>query len=291
MTLIENFILRYVIHGFPGKKPENFIAFRIQKFKREENGADLTLHLQKVLFLILIGCEDDLMTEEPQFIKKAHACNLVEKLGNVTPPPDIKSLVRYTIGKLESTARSLLHIVTEDVKMESPVEDKSVEDQVRKKRRAEAAASHRAKVMAQMNKLQLSFASKNAQDLSKMEAEKEGQSKSPQAQRVESSKLIAVGPNRAPHLATNEKHVCILCQEEQSVSGSTDEDGDCLVLACYVVKSTVMSNSSFPGKTCNKMYAKESFDCVPTVTTCGHAMHAKCFQKFYDSLIRNERAK
>ena len=29
--------------------------------------------------------------------------------------------------------------------------------------------------------------------------------------------------------------------------------------------------------------------CVPTATTCGHAMHSKCFQKFYDSLLESER--
>ena len=84
--------------------------------------------------------------------------------------------------------------------------------------------------------------------------------------------------------------MCVLCQEEQVTSPTgPDPDSDALVVACYVGKTTVLSQSKLPGGQCSQSYPESGMRCVPTVTSCGHAMHSKCFQKFYDSLLEGER--
>ena len=80
--------------------------------------------------------------------------------------------------------------------------------------------------------------------------------------------------------------MCVLCQEEAVTSPTgPGPDSDALVVACYVGKTTVLSQSKLPGSQCSQSFPESGMRCVPTVTSCGHAMHSKCFQKFYDSLL------
>ena len=80
-----------------------------------------------------------------------------------------------------------------------------------------------------------------------------------------------------------------MCQEEQSL---LDEEKDPMVIACHAKNTVVLSgirNKSSPGQaTCNEEHLDSHLDLGPGVRSCGHAMHSKCYQKFFDSLIVKE---
>lgn len=82
-----------------------------------------------------------------------------------------------------------------------------------------------------------------------------------------------------------------MCQEEQSLS--SEDTQDAILVACHVKNTTVLSqvrNRSSPGNnTCSEEHLESHLDLGPGVQSCGHAMHSKCYQKFFDSLIVKER--
>ena len=82
-----------------------------------------------------------------------------------------------------------------------------------------------------------------------------------------------------------------MCQEEQSLMDEGKLDP--VLVACHVKNTTVLSqirNRSSPGtSTCNEEHLESHLDLGPGVRSCGHAMHSKCYQKFFDSLIVKER--
>ena len=133
--------------------------FRAESSKEDEE--DLTSHVQKVLFIVIIGCEDDAASEKAQFINKALRIQLYDKLcafHTTTKSDELKPLVKYTMDKLEATARALLNVAIAGKGEEAGVSagagaaDNGADSA--RKRRAEEAAERRAKIMAAMNKAQ-----------------------------------------------------------------------------------------------------------------------------------------
>ena len=87
---------------------------KVKKAKNEDEVEALTEHLQKVLFIIIIGCEDDKKAGKAKFVSVAHQCNFYGQLKEMTPPSELKPLVRLTMEILESTTSSLLNVSTEN---------------------------------------------------------------------------------------------------------------------------------------------------------------------------------
>ena len=70
--------------------------------------------------------------------------------------------------------------------------------------------------------------------------------------------------------------------------------GPALVMAAYIQKSTVLSQTKETwqapdGPTVSLHHLSADRKCGPHLATCGHAMHAPCYQKFFDSLVQKER--
>ena len=128
----------------------------------------LTELLQKALFIILIGCDDDMKARKARFITAAHECDLHGQLKALEGKPlqELRPLLRLAMDVLESTAKALLNITHDKAGERAPDVD---EDTAAKKRRNDLAASRRAKIMAQMKASQEQFASKNAQLLRQVE--------------------------------------------------------------------------------------------------------------------------
>ena len=38
-------------------------------------------------------------------------------------------------------------------------------------------------------------------------------------------------------------------------------------------------------------YLKPTLSCGPVITSCGHAMHVKCYQNLFDNLVRSEQSR
>ena len=87
---------------------------------------------------------------------------------------------------------------------------------------------------------------------------------------------MALGKGRNPNAGNKETHVCVLCQEEQVTSptaASDDPTADTMVVACFVCKTTVLSQGGLAGSVCNQVWSPTSmfchFDCVFLQSTMG----------------------
>ena len=86
---------------------------------------------------------------------------------------------------------------------------------------------------------------------------------------------MALGKGRNPNAGNKETHVCVLCQEEQvtSPTAASDPTADTMVVACFVCKTTVLSQGGLAGSVCNQVWSPTSmfchFDCVFLQSTMG----------------------
>ena len=107
--------------------------------------------------------------------------------------------------------------------------------------------------------------------------------------REDPSYPVCLGPNRSQAAITETNFVCILCQEEEHLTA----DCNTLVMAAYVQKSTVLSkvrgqalapvsSSTFP-------FLSSNLTSAPHTSSCGHVMHATCWQKYFDDVSESER--
>lgn len=142
-----------------------------------------------------------------------------------------------------------------------------------------------------MNAMQNKFAAEHTEELQEVDVEKQQQQEEPMdTSESATAKPVAVGKERTPATIPEARYICIMCQEEQSLMSNFK---DPMVIACHVKNTTVLSqirNKSSPGSaTCNEEHLDSHLDLGPGVRSCGHAMHSKCYQKFFDSLIVKER--
>ena len=88
----------------------------------------------------------------------------------------------------------------------------------------------------------------------------------------------------------NKKYTCILCQED-------DEQNDCsstLVFTTFIVNSTVLSqvhpiDPNMTGKFVSRAILPSNLKCGPVITSCGHVMHAKCYQTMFENLVKQQQ--
>merc|ERR1719228_2361960 len=106
---------------------------------------------------------------------------------------------------------------------------------------------------------------------------------------IDSTFPVCLGPNRSMPVPTETTFTCILCQEEEELTA----DNSTLVMASYCQKSTVLSRnraatppspspSTFP-------FLSSSLSSAPHTSSCGHVMHATCWQKYFDDVSESER--
>ncbi|KAL5008356.1 hypothetical protein ScPMuIL_013937 [Solemya velum] len=171
----------------------------------------------------------------------------------------------------------------------SSTSDKKLEED--KKRKAELAAKRRAKIMAQMSAMQKNFIKENAELFEHTSTELPTVGTDMDTSDTYGDRFpIALGPFHSPSasgLMIREK--CILCQEQQDITHMNRA----MVLAACVQKSTVLSQSR--GK---KRSDIEDFDPLfmssdlylgTHTSTCGHVMHADCWQRYFDAIVAKER--
>uniref|UniRef100_A0A8C5MRZ6 E3 ubiquitin-protein ligase n=1 Tax=Leptobrachium leishanense TaxID=445787 RepID=A0A8C5MRZ6_9ANUR len=167
---------------------------------------------------------------------------------------------------------------------ESPLEKE------KRKKKAEAARLHREKIMAQMSALQKNFIETN-KHLYDSTLEAQGKT-APMEERstAEEGFQIALGPKRGPCVPEKEMLTCILCQEEQEVR----LDSPTMVLTACVQKSTILSqcrgkDALHSGETVDRLFTHPELSCGTHTGSCGHVMHATCWQKFFEAVQSSTR--
>uniref|UniRef100_A0AAQ5ZJW9 E3 ubiquitin-protein ligase n=1 Tax=Amphiprion ocellaris TaxID=80972 RepID=A0AAQ5ZJW9_AMPOC len=155
-----------------------------------------------------------------------------------------------------------------ETKPEESAQDK---EKAERKRKAEAAKLHRQKIMAQMSAMQKNF--------------------------IESNKMLydnmpESGTQGEPVTSTvREVLTCILCQEEQEVAAQAPA----MVLTACVQRSTVLTQCR--GKippfradgTLYPLYMPPELAVGTHTGSCGHVMHATCWQKYFEAVQNTTR--
>uniref|UniRef100_A0A8C0URN3 E3 ubiquitin-protein ligase n=1 Tax=Cyanistes caeruleus TaxID=156563 RepID=A0A8C0URN3_CYACU len=156
-------------------------------------------------------------------------------------------------------------------------------EKAERKRKAEAARLHRQKIMAQMSALQRNFI-----ETHKLLYENtlEVQGKDDKIPLV-ILYLIALGPKRGLSVTEKEVLTCILCQEEQEVK----LESAAMVLSACVQKSTALTQnrSRILELSGDPLFMHPDLPCGTHTGSCGHVMHAACWQKYFEAMQLNFR--
>ncbi|XP_048393035.2 E3 ubiquitin-protein ligase UBR1 isoform X2 [Stegostoma tigrinum] len=221
--------------------------------------------------------------------------SLLEKLRGVQQLDAQKDMIIWTLQMFETVKKlrekSSPCSATEAAsqKTNETTQDK---DKAERKRKAEAAKLYRQKIMAQMSAMQKNFIESNKHLYEKStEAPKQGTVRT----EVDSTPTaedsgVALGPMQGATAAEKITLTCILCQEEQEVK--TDEMA--MVLAACVQRSTALSNSRTRtitnlGDDCDPIIMHPDLGCGTHVGSCGHVMHASCWQKYFEAVQNSTR--
>jgi len=247
--------------------------------------------VHKVLFIIALGIKEQSSELTSQFISRATnsgVFDLVQKVAtdtqNVNVPEHVRKLAQWIVRNKDCGAAT----VSEPMDTEETGFSES-ESEKEKKKRAEAAAARKAKIMAKMNAAQKNFAAANTSVLAGIKDDK--MDESTESYHSSSSETVCLGPGMSSRTDSTKHYTCILCQEESVVG-----NGAVMVMGAFIQKSTVLSykpawdgfDSRSPPSV-SPHHIPVNKDCGPHVSTCGHAMHATCYQKFFDSLVVKER--
>ena len=174
------------------------------------------------------------------------------------------------------------------------IEDTEEEEDEAKKKRAKAAAERRKRIMDQMASHQKNFMTENFQLFEDTPSGLRVRLASTCDWQDETSNNtsfpVCLGPNRSMSIPTKTSLTCILCQEEEE---QLTTDNSTLVMASYCQKSTVLSRNRAstppPSSPSTFPFLPSSLSSALHTTSCGHVMHATCWQKYFDDVSESER--
>lgn len=271
---------------------------------------------QKALHLVglaLLEEERSLEEDNPlRFTDRASRGDksLLKLLQGMVDNPKIKSsteLLNWIFKKFDEI-RKRKGTVASDKDSALPVEEIITKDTTKeeeeRKLKAEMAQKRREHLMAQMSAMQKSFIRDNPELFEAAEVDDlirdrtgsigsmdtgDGDVSVLDGRRVPET-VHAIGPNKTASVFHEPQTVtCILCQEEERVSFS----GKAMVYSTFVQSSSVLSNS-------RERFIEDSGSFDPLFShwdlfwgcharTCGHVMHATCWQGFFEALVHRER--
>ncbi|KAF5270880.1 hypothetical protein FQR65_LT05397 [Abscondita terminalis] len=255
--------------------------------------------LHKILHLIGYALQEEQSRNYPflLFAEKATKWNLPKYLEELISSARIdahKDLIRWTLLKYkqvmsmsenqqETPSTSCIDATTSNTN--------DVIDEDEKQRRAKLAAQKRAKIMAQMAAMQNQFMKENAKLFEETQLELNNSELNESAMDVTEKvdgQPVALGPNQTAKITTEKTYTCILCQETQKLS----LDGPVLVLAGFVQQATVLCVNRIESDALvysdNPLYLNSNRGPAPHTSTCGHVMHALCWQKYFDNVMVKE---
>ncbi|CAF0875440.1 unnamed protein product [Brachionus calyciflorus] len=180
---------------------------------------------------------------------------------------------------------------------EGPSSIQEEEKALKEKRKNEIAEKRRAKIMAQLNLQSKIFIEKNMihfKDTKIGGASSDTQiSTQPipmECEQPKIEKVICIGPKKTIENIIEVKKLfsCILCQEEQEV----DLKSSPMVLGCYVQSSRVLSKNRKDViedfEKIDPLFMKNSVNWGIHSSSCGHVMHASCWQKYVSTVRQLE---
>ncbi|XP_053127258.1 E3 ubiquitin-protein ligase UBR1 isoform X2 [Hemicordylus capensis] len=224
---------------------------------------------------------------------------ILEKLKGIQQLESQKDMINWVLQMFERIKRlrekSYLPTVATASGSESTkaneMQKHQDKEKAERKRKAEAARLHRQKIMAQMSALQKNFIEshkllyENTQEAPGRDLMEE-ESTPP----IIDYSRIALGPKRGPCVTEKEVLTCILCQEEQEVK----LECAAMVLSACVQRSTALTQcrGEMPktsGDKSDPLFMNPDLSCGTHTGSCGHVMHAACWQKYFEAIQLNSR--
>ncbi|XP_048661276.1 E3 ubiquitin-protein ligase UBR2 isoform X4 [Marmota marmota marmota] len=218
---------------------------------------------------------------------------MLETLQNAPYLEVHKDMIRWilktfnAIKKIRESSSTSPVAETEGTIMEESSRDK---DKAERKRKAEIARLRREKIMAQMSEMQRHFIDENKELFQQtLELDSSTSAVLDNSPVVSDVKLIALGPAQTQVPEQRQFVTCILCQEEQEVN----VESRAMVLAAFVQRSTVLSKNrrkfiQDPEKY-DPLFMHPDLSCGTHTGSCGHIMHAHCWQRYFDSVQAKEQ--
>lgn len=155
-------------------------------------------------------------------------------------------------------------------------------EQAIKDKRSKLAAQRREQLLAQMAKAQKSFITSNAEHF-KDDAKAEGEAEMEWQSSIEEQKTVAcLGSDRKVISNESESFTCILCSEE------SQSNRNCMVYPAFVQRSSVLGRYQIT--TDDQLHSIETaIHPSPYVSSCGHEMHATCWQEYFNNELLKEQ--
>ncbi|KAH9509159.1 E3 ubiquitin-protein ligase ubr2 [Bulinus truncatus] len=260
----------------------------------------------RVLFIIGLALHEQIRSIESgdkpfEFLSKAMKSatasgeSILTLLQNLVHSPNIstqesKDLLAWVLRKFADALKILDEPVAKE-HAESIAKCTDLRSDLERKKRTLAAAKRRAKIMAQMAKMQKDFIAENAELFENTSTEVSEQSGEMEIGDVSSSDeaYVALGPNQSGTKLSGPIQVtCILCQEEQRISSS----GRVMVLSAFVQQSTVLSQNRKLQKGAaepDPLFPPADLNKGTHTSSCGHVMHHECWQGFFTNIVNRER--
>ncbi|XP_014208989.1 E3 ubiquitin-protein ligase UBR2 [Copidosoma floridanum] len=250
--------------------------------------------VHKVLHLIGYALQEQESGYYPflNFTERAAQWDIYSLLKSVSSSPRIEShkdLLTWVLEKYSEVTGSNA-VKTESTSPE-PTKSEESKSSGSQEWRMKMAAKKRAQVMAQMAAMQKHFMNKNAELFEEAGALDSGV-KTERGSAMDLSEsldetLVALGPRQTNRFCHEKSFTCILCQENQPVKA----DLPALVLAAFVQQSTVLCQ--LPPRERSKteptsLYLSSHLGASPHASTCGHVMHAACWQRHFDNVLTKE---
>ncbi|XP_037303445.1 E3 ubiquitin-protein ligase UBR1 isoform X2 [Manduca sexta] len=222
------------------------------------------------------------------FAESAARAGLVTLLQQLIASPRVdahRPLAKWVLHRIKNLLGQGDEHVGDGENMEVDQEEKPATDEAaeaEKTRRAKFAAERRAKLMAQMKTQMNNFISNNATlfEETNTEVTAEEQDIRP----LYCGAALGVWGGGVPEPV----RTCIMCQEEARVEAM----GDPLVLVAFVQQSRVLdrrrgAGAAPPGAGSCATLAP-GLGAQPHVSSCGHALHARCWRKYVDNVQDKE---
>ncbi|KAK4308495.1 hypothetical protein Pmani_019811 [Petrolisthes manimaculis] len=166
-----------------------------------------------------------------------------------------------------------------------------------KKRRADIATQRRARIMAKMASMQQNFIKTNEtffQETPSTEQVVETQEATPMDLSEQLPEdMIAIGIRQTLTPPQEVTYTCILCHQEDCVGRGDGVTGRPMVLGALIQRSTVLSRNRArpmdPPDILDPLVRPADLHWGAHTSSCGHAMHAQCWQKYFDDVLAKER--
>uniref|UniRef100_UPI00398E757E E3 ubiquitin-protein ligase UBR2 n=1 Tax=Pristiophorus japonicus TaxID=55135 RepID=UPI00398E757E len=219
---------------------------------------------------------------------------MLETLQNAPHLEVYKDMIKWilklfgVIKKMRERSNSAPIVESGGHSVEECLRDK---DKADRKRKAEIARLRREKIMAQMSEMQRHFIDENRelfqQTLEELEA---SSSTAPDnSPIVPDAALTALGPRQTRVFEKKQVVTCILCQEEQEIK----MNNKAMVLASFVQRSTVLSKNRTrtiqDPENYDPLFMQPDLACGTHIGSCGHIMHAHCWQSYFDAVQAKEQ--